>query len=116
MDAIYFDFARAIHRVPKRRFLAELRHYGIQGDILSWIEVYLVDRRFRLRVGDNLSKQFSVSSGVPQGCTLGPLMFLRGDDGSAADYQIKVRLTRGRRQSIRESSQSVEPSRYLEML
>lgn len=76
VDVVYLDFSRAFDRVPRRRLLTKLNHYGIRGDLLLWIEAYLTDRKFQVRVDDTLSEQFTVSSGVPQGSTLGPLLFL----------------------------------------
>lgn len=66
VDVIYLDFEKAFDRVPKRRLLTKLRHHGIRGDLLLWIEAYLTDRIFQVRVGENLSSLFPVTSGVPQ--------------------------------------------------
>jgi len=76
VDVIYLDFAKAFDRVPRRRLLYKLQCYGIRGDLLKWIEAYLSDRSFCVKVGSTLSEPESVSSGVPQGSTLGPLLFL----------------------------------------
>ena len=76
LDAIYLDFSKVFDRVPKRRLLHKLRHVGVSGLLLKWLEAYLSDRTFRVKVGDSLSRSVEVLSGVPQGSVLGPLLFI----------------------------------------
>jgi ribonuclease P/MRP protein subunit RPP40 len=49
---------------------------GIGGEIYNWIEDWLRDRKRRVCITDSSSGWASVSSGVPQGSVLGPLLFL----------------------------------------
>ena len=44
VDAIYLDFQKAFDTVPHRRLLRKLESYGIQGDILQWINAFLSGR------------------------------------------------------------------------
>jgi hypothetical protein len=75
VDVIYLDYEKAFDRVPIQRLISKLDHYGIRGNLLNWIKDFLSKRTFQVRIGDSLSEQFEVFSGVPQGSVLGPILF-----------------------------------------
>jgi len=76
LDVAILDFSKAFDTVPHRRLLGKLEHYGINRNLLQWIETFLGDRTQSVLVDDVRSKEEAVMSGVPQGTVLGPLMFL----------------------------------------
>ena len=49
--------------------------FGVQGTALEWLSSYLQDRKQFVKVGDATSPVMEVSTGVPQGSVLGPLLF-----------------------------------------
>ena len=74
--SIFIDLSKAFDTLNHDILLQKLKYYGIKGISNDLINNYLTNRRQYVEIDGISSKYQLISTGVPQGSILGPLLFI----------------------------------------
>ena len=71
---VLIDLSAAFDTINHTPLLRRLSGYGISGDVLAWLASYLCNRTCVVRVMNGVSEVETMTTGVPHGTVLGPLL------------------------------------------
>ena len=92
IEAIIVDFSKAFDLVPHGRLLTKIANSGVDSSVVVWITEFLLGRTQRVRLGRQASEEVRVTSGVPQGSVLHPLLFLAYVNDIWRNMESTIRL------------------------
>ena len=72
----YLDFKKAFDTINHKILINKLENAGVGHNFIVLIQNYLSNRGQRTRLDSSVSTLMPVGTGVPQGSTIGPLMFI----------------------------------------
>ncbi len=102
--AVFFDIEKAYYMMWKEGLLIKLDKIGIGGKLINWIKDFLFGRKIQMRIGAEISSQYEVGNGTPQGSVISPLLFiiminevfassLFADDGAVWKRGMNIKYT-----------------------
>jgi hypothetical protein len=91
-DAIVIDLSKAFDLVPHDRLLMKIAETGVDLRVVVWVKEYLLGRSQRVRVDGQQSEEVTVTSGLPQGSVLGPLLFFAYVNDIWRNIESNIRL------------------------
>ncbi|XP_037515372.1 uncharacterized protein LOC119391795 [Rhipicephalus sanguineus] len=72
---VLLDVKSAFDSLPHSTITDALCAMGVSDNLLRYVQAFLSDRTFRVRIGGEISAPRSVNAGVPQGSVLSPFLF-----------------------------------------
>ena len=75
LNVVFIDFSKAFDTVSRQGLWQVLKKYGCTVKFVSLIEALHTGMQANVAMRGSVSKDFSVSNGVKQGCVLAPTLF-----------------------------------------
>ena len=73
--AIFVDLLKAYDRLLIKGLLVKCARVGLRGNILTFIQNFLTNRTFQVKIGKTASTTKTLHNGIPQGCIISPFLF-----------------------------------------
>lgn len=89
---IYTDFSKAFDTVDHETLINKLNRCGVRGKALEWIQSYLSGRSLQVRVNGYISDKYNITSGVPQGSHLRPILFIISNNDIGEKFKSEYLL------------------------
>ena len=107
---VFVDFSKAFDSVDRSKMFEILKLYGIPDKIISAIKVLYTNTSSTVLTSDGETPAFSISSGILQGDTLAPFLFI-----IVVDYVLRMSLDTisDKGLEIKPRRSSRHPAKYL---
>ena len=75
-DIIYLDYAKCFNSVSHPKLIHKLKEMGFVKLCEKWFTSFMLNRLQLVRIQDCFSSPVEISSGLPEGTVIGPVMFI----------------------------------------
>ena len=72
---VFFDIEKAYDSMWREGLLIQMSRMGISGRFYNWVLDFLSERKFRVKVGPEISDEYDIVNGIPQGSVISPVLF-----------------------------------------
>ena len=72
----FIDFRKAFNSVHRNTLWKIMRSYGIPNKVINLVKCFYNNLECSVILGNTIPENFSIKSGVRQGCILSPILFL----------------------------------------
>ena len=76
MGALFLDVNGAFDHVNPSQLVSRLIEFGLDGELIQWVQSFLTDRWVQLQIDNTQCPAHPISSGVPQGSPMSPILFI----------------------------------------
>uniref|UniRef100_A0A3Q3AL86 Reverse transcriptase domain-containing protein n=1 Tax=Kryptolebias marmoratus TaxID=37003 RepID=A0A3Q3AL86_KRYMA len=92
--AIFLDVEKAYDMLWREGLLIKIKQLGIKGKIYRWIRNFLTERSISVRINNEISSNYQMENGTPQGSIISPILFniMINDIFSSIDKSFGVSL------------------------
>ena len=86
----FMDLEKAYDTFDRHGMWQMLRVYGVGGKIFEAVQIFYIDSRACVRVGNDVSEWFPVNVGLRQGCVMSPCLFNEYMDTVVREVNVRA--------------------------
>ena len=75
MTIVFFDIEKAYDSMWREGLLIKMNKMGIRGRFYNWVLDFISERRFKVKVGSEVSDELKIVNEIPQGSAISPVLF-----------------------------------------